>query len=71
MTEMTNYFLEIPDLREAHKCRHLLSDILIIGLCTYLSNGQDYEDMVLFGQTKGHLLPDLLKLPNGVPAHDT
>jgi hypothetical protein len=71
MTEMTNYYLEIPDFREAPKCRHLLSDILIIGLCTYLSNGQDYEDTVLFGQTKSHLLPDLLKLPNGVPAHDT
>ena len=68
---MTKYFSEIPDFRESHKCRHLLSDILIIGLCTYLSNGQDYEDMVIFGQTKGHLLPGLLKLPNGVPAHDT
>lgn len=70
MIEMTKYFSEVPDIRETHKCRHLLLDIPIIGLCTYLSYGQDYEDMVIFGQTKGHLLPELLELPNGVPAHD-
>ncbi len=71
MTDIGKHFSEIPDFREAHKCKHLLSDILTIGLCTYLSNGQDYEDMVIFGQTKGALLPELLELPNGVPSHDT
>mgnify|MGYP003708948823 CR=1 FL=1 len=71
MTEIRQYFSDIADFRESHKCRHLLSDILIIGLCTYLSNGQDYEDMVIFGQTKGRQLAGLLELPNGVPSHDT
>jgi len=71
MTDIGKHFSEIPDFREGHKCKHLLSDILTIGLCTYLSNGQDYEDMVIFGQTKGKLLPELLELPNGIPSHDT
>ncbi|WP_211225020.1 transposase family protein [Spirosoma spitsbergense] len=39
------YFQQIKDFRQAKKCRHRLSDILLIGICTYLSNGQDYEDM--------------------------
>ena len=71
MTKIVNYFSEIPDFREHHKCSHRLSDILLIGLFTYLSNGHDYEDMVLFGKTKGKELPELLFLSNGVPSHDT
>lgn len=70
-TKIQDYFSDIADPRQAKKCSHLLSDILLIGLCSYLSNGEDYEDMVLFGQTKAHLLPDFFSLPNGVPSHDT
>jgi predicted transposase YbfD/YdcC len=71
MTKIVDYFSEIADPREAHKCKHLLSDILLIGLFTYLSNGHDYEDMVLFGTTKGKEFPEILFLPEGVPSHDT
>lgn len=71
MTRIVDYFSEIADPREQHKCRHRLSDILLIGLFTYLSNGHDYEDMVLFGTTKGKEFPDLLSLSAGVPSHDT
>ena len=28
---------------------HKLVDILVIGLCTILCNGEDYEDMEAFG----------------------
>ena len=66
-----DYFLEIEDFRQIKKCKHRFSDILLIGLCTYLSNGQDYEDMVLFAQTHATSLPELLDLPNGIPSHDT
>ncbi len=65
------HFAQLDDFRQVNKCKHRLSDILLIGLCTYLSNGQDYEDMVLFAQTKGAQLPHLLDLPAGVPSHDT
>lgn len=71
MTKISEYFSEIEDRRVAYKCKHKLSDILLIGLFTYLSNGEDYEDMVLFGSTKGHLLKEYLSLPNGVPSHNT
>jgi predicted transposase YbfD/YdcC len=71
MTKINEYFDNISDWREQHKVKHKLSDILLIGLCTYLSNGEDYEDMVIFANTKGHLLPDLLSLSNGTPSHDT
>ena len=41
------YFLQVEDFRQTSKCRYRLADILLIGWCTYLSNGHDYEDMVL------------------------
>lgn len=66
-----NYFLQVEDFRQANKCTYRLADILLIGLCTFLSNGQDYEDMVLFAQTRAPLLPDLIDRSAGAPSHDT
>ena len=71
MTNLINYISSIPDPRMINKCKHRLSDILIIGLLTQLSNGEDYDDMVLFAQTKAKEFPELLSLSNGVPSHDT
>lgn len=66
-----DYFLQVDDFRQTTKCTYRLADLLLIGLCTFLSNGQDYEDMVLFAQTKGPSLGDLVDLSPGIPAHDT
>lgn len=51
--------------RVVGRCDHLLSDILLIGICTYLVGGSDYQDMVVFAQERGESLGSLLKLPNG------
>jgi hypothetical protein len=53
------------------KCLHKLSDILLTGLLTYLSNGEDYEDMVLFAETHEAFLKDFMDFPDGIPSHDT
>jgi hypothetical protein len=50
---------------------HLLSDILLLGLCTYISGGSDYQDMYLFATERSASLGDLVSLPNGVPSADT
>lgn len=36
-----------------------------------MSNGEDYEDMVLFSGTHKDLLSEYIELANGVPSHDT
>ena len=61
----------IEDFRIEKKCSHKLSDILFIGLMTYLSNGEDYADMVLFAETHEDFLREHISLPNGIPSHDT
>jgi predicted transposase YbfD/YdcC len=48
-----------------------LVDILFIALCTLLSNGEDFEDMVEFGEQRKEWLSTVLELPNGIPSHDT
>jgi predicted transposase YbfD/YdcC len=69
--KVSHYFDGVKDFRMINKCTHKLSDILFIGLLTCLSNGEDYEDMVLFAQTHLTLLKEYIELPGGIPSHDT
>jgi hypothetical protein len=61
----------VKDFRIEKKCLHKLSGILLTGLFTYLSSGEDYEDMVLFARTHKEFLHPYVSLPNGIPSHDT
>jgi len=45
MKAIQSYLSGVEDFRMENKCLHKLSDILFIGILTYLSNGEDYEDM--------------------------
>jgi hypothetical protein len=71
METIQAYLSEVKDFRIEKKCLHKLSDILLIGLFTYLSSGEDYEDMVLFACTHKEFLQSYESLPNGIPSHDT
>jgi predicted transposase YbfD/YdcC len=61
----------IPDPRVDRTRAHKLIDILVIGLCSMLTFGDDFTDMELFGETKEAWLRSFLELPNGIPSHDT
>ena len=63
-------FAELEDPREDNS-RHVLLDILVIGFCTILCGGEDCSDMALFGRAKEGVLRQFLRLPHGVPSHDT
>ncbi len=71
MKTYQDLFCEVPDPRVQARCLHKLSDILFIALCTLLSNGEDFEDMVVFGNQRKEWLEEFLELPNGIPSHDT
>jgi predicted transposase YbfD/YdcC len=68
---LSYYFMEIEDPRVTGRCLHLLSDILMISLLTYLTGGTDYQDMHLFTRERGLEFEGLLQLPHGVPSVDT
>ena len=53
--------------------RHRLEDIIIIGLCSVICGGEDYNDMEEFGKERESFLHNELglELPNGIPDADT
>ena len=65
------FFSGLPDPRGDRGSRHLLSDILTIAILSILCGGEDFTDMEDFGNAREQWLRTFLKLPDGVPSHDT
>ena len=42
--------LEDPRRKDKGNIRHKLEDIIIIGMCTMVCNGEDFSDMEEFGK---------------------
>lgn len=66
-----DYFGEIEDPRLDRNKKHLLSEVLFIGLCTILVGGENFSEMEVFGLAKEKRLKQYLELPYGIPFHDT
>ena len=62
---------EIEDPRVNRQKRHLLVDVLTVGLCSMLTGGEGFNDMALFAKARFDWLKKFLKLPHGIPSHDT
>ena len=62
--------LEDPCRTEKGNIRHKLEDIIIIGLCTLVCNGEDFPDMKEFGKQREEWLKEFLELPHGIPSED-
>jgi predicted transposase YbfD/YdcC len=68
---LSEYFGGLADPRRDHTRRHLLLDIIVIGICAVLSGADDFEAVAAFGVAKEGWLRRFLALPNGIPSHDT
>jgi predicted transposase YbfD/YdcC len=65
------YFRKLQDPRlERHK-RHLLLDIVVITLCAVIAGCDDWQQIVTFARARHDWLKKFLRLPNGIPSHDT
>jgi DDE family transposase len=65
------YFRKVLDPRVRGRSRHLLVDILVIAICGVIADCDSWQEIVLFGQKREPWLKRFLKLPHGIPAHDT
>lgn len=65
------YFSILPDFRVDRTKKHNLIDILFIGVCTMVCNGEGFTDMEDFAIAKEDWLRKYLELPGGIPSHDT
>jgi len=71
--DIAHHFANVPDPRhQAFRDHHLLGDILVIALSAVLAGARSWEGIAEFGRSKEAWLRCLgLKLPNGIPSHDT
>src|ERR1700687_2544495 len=68
---LTQYFTKLPDPRRRHRRLHLLQDIIVIALCAVIAGAQDWQEVETFGRKRRDWLQRFLKLPHGIPSHDT
>lgn len=65
------HFSKLTDPRDPRKILHLLTDIIGLSLIACIAGCESYDDIEYFGTTKEKWLRGYLKLPNGIPSHDT
>ena len=66
------YFESLPDPRTAnHNKRHNLEDILVITILAIICGADNWVEISQFANSKKEWLSTFLKLPNGIPSHDT
>jgi predicted transposase YbfD/YdcC len=69
-TRIPRAFEAMPDPRH-HNIRHQFLDIITIALFAVLCGCDDWCAVAVYGRTKRTWLATFLKLPNGIPSHDT
>jgi predicted transposase YbfD/YdcC len=68
---LLEHFATLPDPRVLRTRRHELLDIVVIAICAVISGAESWNDVAEYGQRKKDWLTTFLKLPNGIPSHDT
>jgi len=62
---------KVKDPRINRTKLHELMDIIIMAICGVICGADNWVDIELFGKAKLAWLKTFLKLPNGIPSHDT
>lgn len=64
-------FSELEDPRMDRTKRHSLTDILTIAICAVICGAEGWTQVEEFGQAKLKWFRTFLRLPHGIPSHDT
>jgi predicted transposase YbfD/YdcC len=65
------HFRKLRDPRVRGRTRHVLGDIIVLAICGVIANCDDWSDIVQFAQKREVWFKRFLKLPHGIPSHDT
>jgi predicted transposase YbfD/YdcC len=68
---LRKHFRPLQDPRVIGRSRHLLFDIIVLAICGVIGNCDDWPDIALFAQKRATWFRRFLRLPHGVPSHDT
>ena len=70
-TSLQDHFQRLPDPRVGRAKRHELLDIMLISVCAMLCGAESFTEMAQFGRCKADWFRTWLRLPHGIPSHDT
>lgn len=68
---LIDHFSVIEDSRDEQKRRHLLLDAIVISIAAVLCGADAWTEIEEFGKAKEAWFRRFLKLPHGIPSHDT
>ena len=71
MNNPLKYFAELQDPRVERNREHLLEEILWMTIAAVLSGAGGWNEIEHYCQTKRKWLRSFLRLPGGIPSHDT
>lgn len=68
---ISQHFQDLPDPRSHFGKRHVLTDMLALTVCAVICGADGWAEVEDFGRAKAGWLRTFLKLPHGIPSHDT
>lgn len=71
LQEIINAFKQLDDPRMVNKNDHLLIDIIVIAVCAVIAGADGPTAIGQWAKIHQENLKHYLKLPNGIPSHDT
>jgi hypothetical protein len=71
MDNPVKYFAELRDPRVERNREHLLEEVVLIAIAAVLSGAESWNGIADYGQAKLEWLKRFLRLPAGIPSHDT
>lgn len=69
--QLLEHFKSLEDPRAEHLLEHELLDIVGLTICAVICGADTWVDIENYGHAKAEWLAGFLKLPNGIPSHDT
>jgi predicted transposase YbfD/YdcC len=65
------HFRRLKDPRVRRRSRHLLVDMIVLAICGVIADCDNWREIVLFAKQRIAWFRRFLRLPHGVPSHDT
>jgi hypothetical protein len=71
MKSPVQYFTELTDPRMDRRKDHLMEDIIFITTAAVICGAERWNDIEQYGKSRQSRLSQYLRLPRGIPSHDT
>lgn len=71
MSNPIDHFSSLTDPRVERTKEHLLEDIIFITIAAVICGAENWNDIEAYGKSKQAWLSGYLRLPGGIPSHDT